>query len=244
VQFDKLARHFLKARWRNPDNEEDMALIEPFLCSLQPQEAATCKAMLNVCSKWRPGPAGRGGDRALKTCGAKRSSPDAAAHEGVRRVRHKHLSSSGTSGTDDESEDEDDLSMHDTVVASARRAIMPLPAPPNALSSATTMLWPGLSAPELRHEPRAASIQASHAHAHAPAGLDCCQPAHTPPAAAPVGMQMSASDILQCLVLTLHPKTCTLHLEPRSLNPKLRTFHLKPCTRNPKPETIHPTPGP
>jgi len=196
-----------------------MALVEPFLCSLQPQEAATCKAMLRVCASWRPGPAGRGGDRALKAspCGRKRSSPDAAAHEEVRRVRRKHFSSSGTSGTDDESEDEDD----DTVVASARRcnqepatfdhfsrAIVPLSASPTARSKATTKLWPGLSAPELRQAP----VQATRAHA--PAGLDGSQPAHTPLAAATVlgrdlgrdlgqdrgDVQMSASDILQCLV--------------------------------------------
>ncbi|KAJ1490381.1 hypothetical protein T484DRAFT_2018737 [Baffinella frigidus] len=198
VQFDKLARHFLKARWRNPDNEEDMAFVEPFLCNLAPQEAATCLAMLRVCAKWRPGPAGRGGDRALKTSTPKRSSPVEAANEEVRSVRRKHLSSCGT---DDESEDEDAQSMHDTVVASARRAIVPSFAPPSAPPSATTMLWPGLAAPELRKEFHSAPIPMAATYAHAPAGPDAYQPAHTPLAAAApaLGMQMSASDILALL---------------------------------------------
>eukprot|EP00293_Proteomonas_sulcata_P017458 CAMPEP_0184289686 /NCGR_PEP_ID=MMETSP1049-20130417/2073_1 /TAXON_ID=77928 /ORGANISM="Proteomonas sulcata, Strain CCMP704" /LENGTH=433 /DNA_ID=CAMNT_0026596571 /DNA_START=12 /DNA_END=1313 /DNA_ORIENTATION=- len=62
----KLARHFLKAKWRNPDAPEDMSVLQQVWNTMQPHEVTNCVKVLREFRSWAPGPAGRGGDRSTK----------------------------------------------------------------------------------------------------------------------------------------------------------------------------------
>lgn len=55
----RLARHFLRARWRNPDDPEDMAVMQPFFQTMNPRQVEVCLSVLREFMQWRPGPAGR-----------------------------------------------------------------------------------------------------------------------------------------------------------------------------------------
>jgi len=63
VAAHRLARHFLRARWRNPDDAEDMRVMEPFFRNLTPPQFHLCVSVLREFMQWRPGPAGRSRDR-------------------------------------------------------------------------------------------------------------------------------------------------------------------------------------
>jgi len=63
VAAHRLARHFLRARWRDPDSAEDMRFMEPFLQSMSPHQVQLCVSVLREFMQWRPGPAGRCRDR-------------------------------------------------------------------------------------------------------------------------------------------------------------------------------------
>ena len=141
----KLARHFLKVRWRDPDETEDRMVLQQMFAAMQPHEVFNCIAVLREFTKWRPGPAGRGGDRA-----SVRTASDAgvdAIDEVLRTVRQRIETGGKPDGCcpvsaddeDDEDEDDrdDDMSMRSTVVnAPATCAHRPLsvPSPPSAPS--------------------------------------------------------------------------------------------------------------
>ena len=63
VAAHRLSRHFLRARWRNPDDAEDMRVMEPFFRNLTPPQFHLCVSVLREFMQWRPGPAGRCRDR-------------------------------------------------------------------------------------------------------------------------------------------------------------------------------------
>jgi hypothetical protein len=56
----KLARHFLHARWRNPDNMDDRLVLNSILHVLSRAEAENCIAVLREVQQFKAGPAGRG----------------------------------------------------------------------------------------------------------------------------------------------------------------------------------------
>ena len=56
----KLARHFLQARWRNPDNWDDRLVLNSILHVLSRAEAENCIAVLREVQQFKAGPAGRG----------------------------------------------------------------------------------------------------------------------------------------------------------------------------------------
>jgi hypothetical protein len=199
VECDKLARHYLKARWRDPGCAEDMACIQPFLNALLPMEAALCVESLRKLTKWKPGPAGRGGDRMLN----KRAALSPGETRSVRRKINEEAS--------DEEIDDDHLSMRSTVVTSqspphepaGRRADVQTalciePAHLHGLgtwSPAMMMLWPGL----------AAVPAASAAKSEAPALLK--------------GASLSAADILQRLAQQVATHQASLALVQPPLAP-------------------------
>lgn len=129
----KLARHFLKARWRDPDDPEDCMVLQQMFSTMERREVDHCISVLREFCQWRPGPAGRGGDRANV-----RSASDAgldAVDAVLRNVRQRieatqQLSIRSLTADDDYDDDCDDtMSMQSTVVQA------PQAPPPATLSS-------------------------------------------------------------------------------------------------------------
>jgi hypothetical protein len=131
----KLARHFLKVRWRNPDEPEDCMVLQQMFSVMQPNEVQICIAVLREFTKWRPGPAGRGGDRAnVRTASDAGADPVDAV---LRTVRQRIEEASPPSGRcaasvddgTDEDDCDDDMSMRSTVVNApvATRPSLPHP---------------------------------------------------------------------------------------------------------------------
>ena len=61
----QLARHFLKCRWRNPDDADDFKVIEPFFKGMDTSQVDLCVSVLREFRQWHPGPAGRNRDQSL-----------------------------------------------------------------------------------------------------------------------------------------------------------------------------------
>ena len=88
----RLARHFLRARWRNPDDAGDMRAMAPFFKGMSPQQVEQCISVLREFMVWRPGPAGRCRDRDLpsqdeKTPSLSCPAQDDAPQRCVKRQR-------------------------------------------------------------------------------------------------------------------------------------------------------------
>ena len=118
----RLARHFLRARWRDPDDQEDLMVLQQIFSVMQRHEVENCIAVLREFSKWRPGPAGRGGDR-FNVRPASDAGTD-AVDAVLRNVRRRIEASCATvertfaaeEDQNDDDCDDDTASMRSTVV--------------------------------------------------------------------------------------------------------------------------------
>eukprot|EP00960_Hanusia_phi_P010960 322119-Hanusia_phi.AAC.2 len=114
VAAHKLARHFLRARWRNPDDSQDLVVLQQMFCMMQPHQVANCVLVLREFSKWRPGPAGRGGDRASGKLGEfrklKQEEESRCVKQKIEDTREKDVCE------DDDDDNSDAFSMRSTVV--------------------------------------------------------------------------------------------------------------------------------
>lgn len=121
----KLARHFLKARWRDPDDQEDCMVLQQMFSIMQRHEVDHCIAVLRDFSQWRPGPAGRGGDRASGVRGSSEAGLDAVdavlrnVRQRIEASRSEHDCSHAGDDDDEDDDCDDDMSTRSTVVASA-----------------------------------------------------------------------------------------------------------------------------
>jgi hypothetical protein len=70
-------RHFLRGRWRDPQTPTDMAVLKNMWTTMTPEQVAASRALLEDFSRWKPGPAGRGGERLSR----KRGSEEEGASE-------------------------------------------------------------------------------------------------------------------------------------------------------------------
>ena len=59
-------RHFLRGRWVDPTDSEDMGYFNSLQRQLTPQQAVDAEKVLVDFSRWKPGPAGRGGERVCR----------------------------------------------------------------------------------------------------------------------------------------------------------------------------------
>jgi hypothetical protein len=118
----KLSRHFLRARWRDPDDQEDLMVLQQMFTVMSPQEVEQSVRILRDFTKWRPGPAGRGGDRAVRT------ASQAGLEEVLRNVQQRIAASMAEADRlalacdEDDDLDDDNLSMRSTVVGAPVRA--------------------------------------------------------------------------------------------------------------------------
>lgn len=118
----RLARHFLKARWRDPDDQEDLMVLQQIFSVMQRHEVDNCIAVLREFSKWRPGPAGRGGDRfnVRPSSDAGMDAVDAVLRNVRRRIEASRAtverSFAAEEDQNDDDCDDDTVSMRSTVV--------------------------------------------------------------------------------------------------------------------------------
>lgn len=63
-------RHFLRGRWRDPQSAADMSHLKNMWANMAPEQAAASRALLEDFSRWKPGPAGRGGERLSRKRGS------------------------------------------------------------------------------------------------------------------------------------------------------------------------------
>ena len=123
----KLSRHFLRARWRDPDDTEDCMVLQQMFAVMGPQEVEHCVQVLRDFSRWRPGPAGRGGDRTVRTASEAGLSGDEAMRSVRRRIEAGMAAAQRTALADSDDDGDDDMSMRSTVVcdSGARRPRAP-----------------------------------------------------------------------------------------------------------------------
>jgi hypothetical protein len=142
----KLARHFLKVRWRDPDEPEDCMVLQQMFSIMQPHEVQSCIAVLREFTKWRPGPAGRGGDRAnVRTASDAGADPVDAV---LRTVRQRIEAASPPSGRcaasvddgTDEDDCDDDMSMRSTVVNAPAASRPSLPHPVDKVQAMQSLI--------------------------------------------------------------------------------------------------------
>eukprot|EP00286_Rhodomonas_abbreviata_P008507 CAMPEP_0181325492 /NCGR_PEP_ID=MMETSP1101-20121128/20962_1 /TAXON_ID=46948 /ORGANISM="Rhodomonas abbreviata, Strain Caron Lab Isolate" /LENGTH=179 /DNA_ID=CAMNT_0023433819 /DNA_START=78 /DNA_END=614 /DNA_ORIENTATION=+ len=63
-------RHFLRGRWRDPAYPQDLTALTALWSSMLPEQVAASAALLEDFSRWKPGPAGRGGERQSRKRGS------------------------------------------------------------------------------------------------------------------------------------------------------------------------------
>ena len=56
-------RHFLRGRWRDLAIPADVAALKALWVNMTPEQESASRALLDDFSRWKPGPAGRGGER-------------------------------------------------------------------------------------------------------------------------------------------------------------------------------------
>eukprot|EP00283_Hemiselmis_rufescens_P007792 CAMPEP_0173432634 /NCGR_PEP_ID=MMETSP1357-20121228/10365_1 /TAXON_ID=77926 /ORGANISM="Hemiselmis rufescens, Strain PCC563" /LENGTH=172 /DNA_ID=CAMNT_0014397257 /DNA_START=215 /DNA_END=730 /DNA_ORIENTATION=+ len=56
-------RHFLRGRWLDPAEGSDLKMLEELMSQLSGEQQRDAEALLVDYSRWKPGPAGRGGER-------------------------------------------------------------------------------------------------------------------------------------------------------------------------------------
>ena len=110
----RLSRHFLRARWRDPDDPGDCMVLHQMIAVMAPEEAERCLAVLREFTTWRPGPAGRGGDRTM------RERLEAHARGQISRNVRQCIEPS-LSAQDEDDEDDDTMSMLSTIVAGQQK---------------------------------------------------------------------------------------------------------------------------
>ncbi len=71
-------RHFLRGRWLDPADPADEEMLRPILAKMPPHQAKATIDLLTEFSRWKPGPAGRGGER---TCRKRSLSPSGSLDE-------------------------------------------------------------------------------------------------------------------------------------------------------------------
>ena len=63
-------RHFLRGRWRDPAVPHDLVALKNLWASMTPEQVAASQDLLEDFSRWKPGPAGRGGERLSRKRGS------------------------------------------------------------------------------------------------------------------------------------------------------------------------------
>jgi len=71
-------RHFLRGRWLDPADGEDMEMLNALLSEMSAEQSAAATDLLVDFSRWKPGPAGRGGER---VCRKRSASPGDSGEE-------------------------------------------------------------------------------------------------------------------------------------------------------------------
>lgn len=59
-------RHFLRGRWLDPAETEDEDVVNALLSQMTTEQSAAATDLLVDFSRWKPGPAGRGGERVCR----------------------------------------------------------------------------------------------------------------------------------------------------------------------------------
>lgn len=63
-------RHFLRGRWRDPAVPHDLTALKGLWETMTPEQVAASQDLLEDFSRWKPGPAGRGGERLCRKRGS------------------------------------------------------------------------------------------------------------------------------------------------------------------------------
>ena len=63
-------RHFLRGRWRDLAFPADVAALKALWVNMTPEQESASRALLDDFSRWKPGPAGRGGERSSRKRGS------------------------------------------------------------------------------------------------------------------------------------------------------------------------------
>jgi hypothetical protein len=69
-------RHFLRGRWRDPAVSVDMVALKNLWSTMTAEQESASYAMLKDFSRWKPGPAGRGGERLSRKRGSEDGESD------------------------------------------------------------------------------------------------------------------------------------------------------------------------
>jgi len=69
-------RHFLRGRWRDPGVASDVSALAGVWSGMAPDHVAASAALLEDFARWKPGPAGRGGERQSRKRGGSDDESD------------------------------------------------------------------------------------------------------------------------------------------------------------------------
>ena len=89
-------RHFLRGRWIDPAEPEDGEAFLALKAKLTPSQAVEAKKLLVDFSRWKPGPAGRGGERTCrKRDSESEESEEESENEQVPNNKRRMIGSQG-----------------------------------------------------------------------------------------------------------------------------------------------------
>ncbi len=69
-------RHFLRGRWRDPGVAQDLTELKRLWATMRPEQVEASRELLEDFSRWKPGPAGRGGERMSRKRGSEDTDSD------------------------------------------------------------------------------------------------------------------------------------------------------------------------
>lgn len=83
-------RHFLRGRWRDPAVPADLAALKVLWSSMTPDQSTASRNLLEDFSRWKPGPAGRGGERMSRKRGSEDGDSDGEFERGETHSTYPH----------------------------------------------------------------------------------------------------------------------------------------------------------
>jgi hypothetical protein len=211
----RLARHFLKARWRDPDDQEDLMVLQQMFAVMHRHEVDNCVAVLREFCKWRPGPAGRGDDRfnVRPAHVAGLDTVDEVLRNVRRRIEASRAQEERLFDADDadDCDDDDAVSMRSTVVGapiSRPKAQMPVRQPDEPVDKVQALH--GLIQ-EIRKNNMGWAANGS-AVARSSSGASAHSSAH--PASAASSQSLSSADLLNNLFRQVAAQTASISQQP------------------------------
>ena len=75
-------RHFLRGRWRDAEVPADLVELKALWDGMTPEQSGASRALLEDFSRWKPGPAGRGGERLSRKRGSEDGESDGEFERG------------------------------------------------------------------------------------------------------------------------------------------------------------------